>query len=188
MQDSNKTRCTWCLKDELYMDYHDNEWGIPSHDDQHLFEHLVLETFQAGLSWHTILKRRENFRAAFDQFDARKIAAYGQDRFNELMQDEGIIRNKAKINATIKNASAFLAVVQEWGSFANYIWHFTNNQTIVKRPESIKEYKASDELSKRVSLDMKKRGFAFVGEVGIYAFLQAVGVINEHMAGCYKNH
>ncbi len=186
MEEDDKKRCNWCMKDQLYRDYHDFEWGEPSHDDQHLFEHLVLETFQAGLSWHTILKRREQFRMAFDGFEPTIIAGYDENKQNELMQNEGIIRNKAKIKATVGNARAFLLVQKEWGSFDNYLWHFTDNKIITKKPTGMGDYVAQNELSILVSKDMKKRGFSFVGPVGIYAYLQAVGVINEHMAYCYK--
>ena len=186
MEADDKKRCHWCMKDQLYRDYHDYEWGEPSHDDQHLFEHLVLETFQAGLSWHTILKRRDQFRMAFDGFDPKLIAAYDENKQNELLQNQGIIRNKAKIKATISNAKAFLQVQKEFGSFDNYLWQFTNHNIIVKRPNRMGDYEAQNELSAIVSKDMKKRGFSFVGPVGIYAYLQAVGVINEHMDYCFK--
>lgn len=186
MEEDNKKRCHWCLKDQLYRDYHDFEWGEPSHDDQHLFEHLVLETFQAGLSWHTILKKREHFRMAFDGFNPVIIAAYNEDKQEELLQNEGIIRNKLKIKATIQNAKAFLQTQKEFGSFDNYLWQFTDNKIIIKRPHGMEDFIAQNELSVQISKDMKKRGFTFVGPVGIYAFLQAVGVINEHTSYCFK--
>jgi DNA-3-methyladenine glycosylase I len=186
MEKKEKVRCGWCLKDDLYMYYHDNEWGQPSHDDLHLFEHLVLETFQAGLSWHTILKRRHHFHAAFEGFDPQKISGYGDLKFQELMNNEGIIRNKAKINATINNAKRFLEVQKEFGSFDKYVWQFVGNKPIVKRPANMKDYEPTSTESLAMSKDMKKRGFSFVGPTGCYAFMQAVGMIDEHMKDCWR--
>lgn len=186
MQNPELPRCTWCLKDELYMRYHDEEWGIPMQDDRHLFEHLVLETFQAGLSWHTILKRRENFRMAFDNFDPQIISGYDEQKRQALMNDSGIIRNRAKIDATIKNAGLFLKIQKEFGSFYQYLQPFTKGVEKVHRPVQMTDYKAESELSRMISKDLKKRGFSFTGPTGMHAFLQAVGVLDEHMAHCYK--
>lgn len=186
MQNTDKPRCSWCLKDELYMRYHDEEWGIPMHDDRHLFEHLVLETFQAGLSWHTILKRRENFRMAFDNFDPQVISGYDESKKNALMQDAGIIRNRAKIEASVKNAGLFLKIQREFGSFHQYLQQFTGGEIKVYRPMEMRDYRAESEWSKTLSKDLKKRGFSFTGPTGMHAFLQAVGMLDEHMAHCYK--
>lgn len=181
----NKVRCGWCEKDDLYRNYHDNEWGNPVYDDETLFEFLVLETFQAGLSWHTILKRRENFRKAFDQFDYEKIALYDEDKVQELLQDAGIIRNKLKVRGTVSNAIAFLEVQKEFGSFSKYIWEFTNGKPIDNKPKTLKEVAAVTEISDKLSKDMKKRGFKFVGSTIVYAHMQATGMVNDHVADCW---
>ncbi len=186
MELKEKPRCTWCLKDELYMSYHDQEWGVPSHDDRHLFEHLILETFQAGLSWYTILRKREHFRKVMDAFNPLVMAEYGEDKINQLMNDPGIIRNKAKILASIQNAKAFLRIVEKEGSFDQYIWSFTEGKTLIYRPGDMKLYPSQSPLSKTISADLKKRGFSFTGPVGIHAYLQAVGILDEHMAHCWK--
>lgn len=181
-----KVRCGWCEKDDLYRNYHDQEWGNPVYDDATLFEFLILETFQAGLSWHTILKKRENFRVAFDRFDYVKIAGYAEDKVQELLQDAGIIRNQLKIRATISNAQAFMQVQGEFGSFSNYIWQFTGGQPIVNHWQTLKEIPATTPLSDAVSKDLKKRGFKFVGTTVVYAHLQATGMVNDHLLSCWK--
>lgn len=180
------TRCTWCGTDETYVDYHDNEWGNPQHDDQKLFEAIILDGFQAGLSWITILKRRENFRAAFDNFDAKKIANYNESDINRLLNDSGIIRNKQKINAAVTNAKVFLAVQQEFGTFDNYIWQFTNHITIINHWQNNSEIPTESTESRNMSKNMKKRGFKFCGPVICYAFMQATGMINDHLTSCFK--
>jgi len=179
-------RCPWPSNDDLMIRYHDEEWGVPLHDDRKLFEFLVLDAFQAGLSWKTILHRRENFRKAFDNFDPYKIADYDESDFNRLMNDAGIIRNKAKINGTIKNARAFLLVVKEFGSFDKYIWRFTNYQTIVNHWNDNSQVPASTKESDAMSKDMKKRGFAFCGSTICYAFMQAAGLVNDHLTSCFR--
>ena len=181
-----KIRCAWCGTDPLYMEYHDTEWGVPVYDDDKLFEFLILETFQAGLSWITILRKRENFRKAFDNFDYKKIANYGESRFNELIQDAGIIRNKLKIKATISNAQAFMEVQKEFGSFSKYIWNFTNGNPIKNNHQSLVDIPATTELSDTISKDLKKRGFKFVGPTVIYAHLQATGMVNDHVQDCFR--
>lgn len=181
-----KTRCRWAATDELLKKYHDEEWGVPLHDDGKLFEFLILEGAQAGLSWLTVLKKRENYRRAFDAFDAEKIALYDEKRVGQLMQDEGIIRNRMKIEAAIQNARAFLKVRQEWGSFDAYIWRFTGGkpkQNCWRIPEEVPDKTAeSDAMSK----DLARRGFKFVGSTICYAFMQAVGMINDHTADCFR--
>ena len=184
----NKVRCGWCEKDDLYKEYHDFEWGNPVYDDETLFEFLVLETFQAGLSWYTILKKRENFRKAFDQFDYEKIALYNEDKVQELLQDAGIIRNKLKVRGTISNAIAFLEVQQEFGSFSKYIWEFTSGKPIDNNPKTLKDVPAVTEISDKLSKDLKKRGFKFVGSTVVYAHMQATGMVNDHVADCWTRH
>ena len=182
----NKIRCNWCGNDPLYMEYHDTEWGVPVYDDAKLFEFLILETFQAGLSWITILRKRENFREAFDNFNYKKIATYNENKFDELIQNAGIIRNKLKIKATISNAIAFMEVQKEFGSFSNYIWKFTNGKPIKNKPTSLKDVPATTELSDIISKDLKKRGFKFVGSTVVYAHMQATGMVNDHEVGCFR--
>ena len=181
-----KIRCAWCGTDPLYMEYHDTEWGVPVYSDEKLFEFLILETFQAGLSWITILRKRENFRKAFDKFDYKKIACYGENKYNNLLQDAGIIRNKLKIRATISNAQAFMEVQKEFGSFSNYIWGFTNGKPIRNNNKSLMEVPATTELSDLISKDLKKRGFKFVGSTVIYAHMQATGMVNDHTIECFR--
>ncbi|MCG7501961.1 MULTISPECIES: DNA-3-methyladenine glycosylase I [Tenacibaculum] len=183
-----KKRCFWVSNDPLYIEYHDNEWGVPVYDDDKLFEFLILETFQAGLSWITVLKKRENFRKAFDNFDYKKIAKYSEDKYEELLQDAGIIRNKLKIKATITNAQAFMKVQEEFGTFSKYIWAFTNGQPIVNKFEKREEVPATTELSDAISKDLKKRGFKFVGSTVIYAHMQATGMVNDHTTDCFRYH
>lgn len=182
---NTKIRCSWCEKDDLYRDYHDNEWGKPVYDDDKLFEFLVLETFQAGLSWYTILKKRENFKVAFDNFDYKKIANYSEEKVQELLLDAGIIRNKLKVRGTILNAIAFMEVQKEFGSFSNYIWNFTGGKPIENNRKSLKEVPATTPLSDEISKDLKKRGFKFVGSTVVYANMQATGMVNDHVADCW---
>ncbi|NVK10201.1 MAG: DNA-3-methyladenine glycosylase I [Tenacibaculum sp.] len=183
-----KKRCFWVSDDPLYIEYHDNEWGVPVYDDDKLFEFLMLETFQAGLSWITILKKRENFRKAFDNFDYKKIAKYSEDKYEELLQDAGIIRNKLKIKATITNAQLFIKVQEEFGSFSKYIWDFTNGKPIINKFKKREEVPATTELSDAISKDLKKRGFKFVGSTVIYAHMQATGMVNDHTTDCFRYH
>ena len=182
----NKTRCSWCGNDPLYVEYHDTEWGVPVNDDDKLFEFLILETFQAGLSWITILRKRENFRKAFDDFNYKKITNYNEAKFDELIQDAGIIRNKLKIKATISNAVAFMEVQKEFGSFSKYIWNFTNGKPIKNSWKDLNGVPATTELSDVISKDLKKRGFKFVGSTVIYAHMQATGMINDHVKDCFR--
>lgn len=181
------SRCGWVTNDALYIEYHDNEWGVPEYSDDRLFEFLVLETFQAGLSWLTILKKRENFRRAFDNFDYRKIADYSDAKVEELLTDKSIIRNRRKILATIANAKAFIEVQQEFGSFSHYIWGFVNHQPIQNAWKSQKEVPANTPLSDKISKDLKKRGFQFVGTTVIYAHMQATGMVNDHLVDCFRH-
>ncbi|MEM1259791.1 MAG: DNA-3-methyladenine glycosylase I [Bacteroidota bacterium] len=181
-----KHRCGWCVGDSLYEAYHDKEWGVPVKDDATLFEFLILETFQAGLSWITILRKRENFRKAFDHFDYRKIAEYDQTKINSLLQDSGIVRNKLKINATVSNAKAFIQVQKEYGSFSKYIWGFVNGRPIKNAFKDYKDAPAKTELSDTISKDLKKRGFKFVGSTVIYAHMQATGMVNDHETTCFR--
>ncbi len=180
-----KTRCGWSLKDQLYKDYHDHEWGIPNHDDTHLFEMLNLEGAQAGLSWYTVLTKRENYRKAFDQWDAVKISKYSEKKIEKLLQDPGIIRNKLKINAVVSNAKAFLAVQKEFGSFDQYIWQFVGHQPIVNHFQDMKEVPAKTAVSDAMSKDLLKRGFKFVGSTICYAYMQATGMVNDHVMSCW---
>lgn len=178
-------RCDWCLGDELYIKYHDEEWGRPVHDDITLFEFIILEGAQAGLSWITILKRRENYRIAFDNFDPNIVANYDEDKINELMNNKGIIRNKRKIHSAVANAKAFLEIEREFGSFDKYIWSFTDGKTIKNEFKELSEVPAKTELSEKISKALKKRGFNFVGPTIIYSYLQAVGIINDHLVDCH---
>jgi DNA-3-methyladenine glycosylase I len=178
-------RCTW-PSDDLSIRYHDEEWGLPAHDDRILFEFLILEGAQAGLSWDTILKKRENYRVAFDGFDPKKITAYKSRKFQSLMQDAGIIRNRLKIVATIQNAKAFLEVQKEFGSFDAYIWQFVGNHPMVNSRRAAKQVPASTAQSDAMSKDLKKRGFSFVGTTICYAFMQAVGMVNDHLITCFR--
>jgi DNA-3-methyladenine glycosylase I len=183
---NNKIRCPWPSTDELMIRYHDDEWGVPVHDDRKLFEFLVLDAFQAGLSWKTILHRREGFRKAFDNFDPYKIAKYDEADYQRLLNDAGIIRNRAKISGTMKNAKAFVQVVEEFGSFDKYIWQFTGYKTIQNKWKANGEVPAFTAESDAMSKDMKKRGFAFCGTTICYAFMQAAGMVNDHLADCFR--
>ena len=178
-------RCAWCEKDDLYRNYHDEEWGKPIYDDETIFEFLILESFQAGLSWYTILSKRENFRAAFDDFDYQKIAQYSDEKVEELIQNAGIIRNRLKILATINNAQKFMEVQKEFSSFSKYIWGFVNHQPIINRPKTLKEVPATTEISDALAKDLKKRGFKFMGATVVYAHMQATGMVNDHVEDCW---
>jgi DNA-3-methyladenine glycosylase I len=180
-----KQRCAWCEKDDLYRNYHDNEWGKPVYDDATIFEFLILETFQAGLSWYTVLAKRENFRKAFDNFDLKKIANYSEDKMAELAEDTGIIRNKLKIKATVTNAQAFIKVQEEFGTFSKYIWEFVDGKPIDNQPKTLSEVKATTPISDTLSKDLKKRGFKFVGSTVMYAHMQATGMVNDHVVDCH---
>ena len=181
-----KKRCQWVSNDELYIKYHDEEWGVPVFDDEVLFEFLVLESFQAGLSWITILKKQENFRKAFDNFDYNKIALYTDDKFEELIQNPGIVRNKLKVKAAINNAQQFLKIQKEFGSFSNYFWGFVDGKPIKNSFKTIAEVPAKTALSDTISKDLKKRGFKFLGSTTIYAYMQAVGMVNDHTTDCFR--
>lgn len=180
-----KRRCTWAGDDPTYVDYHDNEWGRPTHDDRMLFELLVLEGAQAGLSWITILRKREAYREAFDGFDPGAVACYGEAKVEELMANEGIVRNRLKINAAITNAKLFLDVVDEFGSFDAFIWGYVDGEPIVNRWKAQEDVPATTPLSDRISKDLKKRGFKFVGSTIVYAYLQSIGMVNDHVADCF---
>ena len=182
-----RKRCTWSGNDELMIKYHDNEWGNPCHDDNKLFEYFLLDTFQAGLSWRTILHKRQNFRKAFDNFNAEKISKYDGKDVERLMNDSGIIRNKLKILGTIINAQKFLELQKEFGSFEKYIWQFTEHKTINNKISDIKKIGATSKESDEMSNDMKKMGFKFVGSTICYAFMQGVGIVNDHIVECFKH-
>ena len=181
-----KNRCSWCGNDPLYIRYHDEEWGVPLYEDQVLFECLILETFQAGLSWITILKKRKNFRDAFDRFDYCKIATYDKKKIESLLQNSGIIRNKLKILSAISNAKYFLKIQNEFGSFRKYIWGFVNENPVKNNFKTTSEYPVKTSLSERISKDLKNRGFKFVGATVVYAFMQAIGIVNDHVESCFR--
>ena len=181
-----KKRCFWVTESKLYQEYHDHEWGEPVYDDETLFEFLFLETFQAGLSWITILNKRENFRRAYDNFDYRLIANYDEDKFQELLQNEGIVRNRLKIRAATTNAKLFMEIQKEFGSFSKFIWDYVRGKPIINQFKNRDEVPATTELSDRISKDLKKRGFKFVGSTIIYAFMQATGMVNDHTIDCFK--
>lgn len=183
---NSPNKCQWCIGDPLYEAYHDQEWGVPLSEEQRLFEFLTLETFQAGLSWITILRKREHFRAAFDQFDYTKIARYGPEKVAALLQDKGIVRNRLKIAAAITNAHAFMKVQEAEGSFAAYIWKFTQNRPVQNAFVSQEEIPATTPLATTISKDLKQRGFRFVGPTVVYAHLQATGVVNDHETSCFR--
>lgn len=184
--EQSRSRCEWAGTDPLYVAYHDTEWGVPVYDDAALFEFLILETFQAGLSWITVLRKRENFRKAFDNFDYKKVALYDEKKQEKLLQDAGIIRNRLKIKATITNAIAFIAIQKEFGSFSDYIWGFVENKPIQNKWKSMQELPANTSLSDMISKDLKKRGFKFVGSTVIYAHMQATGMVNDHTTDCFR--
>lgn len=178
-------RCDWA-KNDLAIHYHDTEWGVPLHDDQRLFEFLILEGAQAGLSWDTILRKRENYRLAFDNFDAEKIARYDEAKCAELLTNEGIIRNRLKIASAVRNAKSYLEIKEEFGSFDKYIWQFVNDKPIINAWENINQVPASTSISDAMSKDLKKRGFNFVGSTIMYAFMQATGMVNDHLVSCFR--
>ncbi|HOK48636.1 MAG TPA: DNA-3-methyladenine glycosylase I [Sedimentibacter sp.] len=179
-------RCPWCLGNELYIKYHDEEWGVPVHDDRKHFEFLILEGVQAGLSWLTVLKKRENYRKAYDDFDVKKVSEYDEAKIEELMNNPGLIRNRRKIEASINNAKKFLEVQKEFGSFDNFIWSFVDNKVVKNQWKDLSEIPATSELSDKISKELKKRGFKFVGSTIIYAHLQAIGLINDHLVTCFR--
>lgn len=180
-------RCGWCGDDDLYMRYHDEEWGVPLRDDRALFEFLVLEGAQAGLAWITVLRKREGYRAAFDNFDPDKVARYSDRRLNQLLENPRIIRNRLKVFSARRNARAFLTVQEEWGSFANYIWRFVDGEPIQNRWRSLSDVPATSPLSDRISKDLKGRGFTFVGSTIVYAHMQATGMVNDHLVDCFRH-
>lgn len=182
-----QTRCDWVGEDPLMISYHDKEWGVPVHDDKKLFEFLILEGAQAGLSWKTVLSKRENYAKAFDSFNPKKIAKYDAKKIQSLLADSGIIRNKLKIAATIQNAKAFLKITREFGSFDKYIWRFVNYKTITHSLHDLSEYPAKTEESEAMSKDLLKRNFKFVGPTICYAFMQAVGMVNDHQQKCFRS-
>ena len=182
-----KQRCPWPSDDKLMIKYHDKEWGVPLHNDKKLFEFLILEGFQAGLSWRTILHKRENFRKAFDNFDYNKVAKYNNRKINSLLKDAGIIRNKLKIVGSITNAKEFIKVRKEFGTFDKYIWSFVNGKPIQNNIKSLKELPAKTKLSDQISEDLRKRGFKFVGSTIVYAHMQATGMVNDHVVDCFKH-
>ncbi len=186
MMNNTKIRCSWCKQSELYQRYHDEEWGVPVYDDDQLFEMLILEGAQAGLSWITILNKRENYRKAFDQFNAKKIARYTDKRREKLLQNAGIVRNKLKVNAAIVNAQLFLQLQKESGSFSDYLWQFVDGKPIKNAFASLDEVPATTPESDAMSKDLKKRGFKFVGSTICYAFMQAVGMVNDHVTDCFR--
>ena len=181
-----KTRCDWGTTSPLYINYHDNEWGVPVHDDRKLFEFLILEGAQAGLSWETVLKKRENYRKAFSNFDPVKISRYGDKKIEALLGNKGIIRNRLKITSAINNAKRFLEVQKEFGTFDTYIWQFVDGRPIINRYKSIRELPATTEVSDAMSKDLKQRGFKFVGPTICYAHMQATGMVNDHVVGCFR--
>ncbi|PHR97246.1 MAG: DNA-3-methyladenine glycosylase I [Leeuwenhoekiella sp.] len=182
----NKHRCGWCAGDALYEAYHDTEWGVPIYDDATIFEFLILETFQAGLSWITILRKRENFREALDDFDYKKIANYGEEKLEELLNNPGIIRNKLKVYATVSNAKAFMKIQEEFGSFSKYIWSFVDHKPIQNQVQYYKEAPATTSISDDLAKDLKKRGFKFTGSTVVYAHMQATGMVNDHEVNCFR--
>ena len=180
-------RCKWCENDPLYIEYHDTEWGVPVYDDAKIFEFLLLETFQAGLSWITILKKRENFKIAFDNFDYKKIAHYSDEKLEEFRNDSGIIRNKLKIKAAKTNAIAFIEIQKEFGTFSKYLWDFVGGKPIKNHFKRISELPSNTPLSDKISSDLKNRGFKFVGSTIVYAHMQAMGMVNDHTIDCFRN-
>ncbi|MBC7439806.1 MAG: DNA-3-methyladenine glycosylase I [Flavobacterium sp.] len=182
-----KQRCGWCNSSELYQNYHDQEWGDPIFDDAKLFEFLLLETFQAGLSWITILNKRENFRVAFDDFDYQKIANYNEDKIQGLLQNAAIVRNQLKIRAAVINAQQFICIQNEFKSFSSYIWKFFDGKPIINAPKTLKDVAATTPFSDKISKDLKKRGFKFVGSTVVYALMQATGMVNDHVEDCWKS-
>ncbi|HAK46725.1 MAG TPA: DNA-3-methyladenine glycosylase I [Spirochaeta sp.] len=181
-----RNRCDWCGDDPLYMKYHDEDWGVPVHDERLHFEMLTLEGAQAGLSWLTILRRRENYRKAFDNFDVKKVAAYDEEKILSLLKNPGIIRNKLKVRSTVSNARVFIEVQEEFGSFDKYIWKFTGGKTIVHRFKTMSELPVTSPESDAMSKDLKKRGFKFCGSTICYAHMQSIGIVNDHLTSCFR--
>ncbi|MFX1558369.1 MAG: DNA-3-methyladenine glycosylase I [Promethearchaeota archaeon] len=179
-------RCEWANYNAQMKEYHDKEWGVPEHDDINLFEFLILEGMQAGLSWNTILNKRENFREAFDNFDYNKIAQYQENKIEKLLENKGIIRNRLKLNSVVTNAKAFIKIIEEFGSFDKYLWDFVNNKPIHSAWNTLSELPSNTELSDKISQDLKKKGFKFIGSTIIYAFMQAVGIVNDHVVNCFR--
>jgi DNA-3-methyladenine glycosylase I len=184
--ENNHKRCPWCEGDAFYEQYHDKEWGVPIFDDLKLFEFLTLETFQAGLSWITILRKREHFRKAFDQFDYEKVARYGDEKINALLNNQGIIRNKQKIKAAVNNAQRFIGIRQEHGTFSQYIWDFVRGKPLQNSFKTLEEIPTKTALSERISKDLKQNGFQFVGPTVVYAHMQATGMVNDHLLDCFR--
>ncbi len=183
---TGKQRCPWANSPAIYAEYHDNEWGVPNHDDVKLFEFLVLEGAQAGLSWLTILKKRENYRNAYEGFDPGKVAGFDEAKINSLLKNPGIVRNKLKIRSSVNNAIRYLDIQKEYGSFSDYLWSFTNHTPTINEWSDLRQVPARTELSDKISKDLKKRGFSFVGSTIIYSLLQAVGVVNDHLTSCFR--
>lgn len=183
----DKNRCEWSVNNELEKSYHDTEWGVPLHNDQLLFEFLILEGAQAGLSWHTILKKRDTYKLAYDNFDPYLVANYTNNKIENLLLNPGIVRNKLKVKASVVNAKCFLKIVEEFGSFDSYIWGFVNNKPIINHWKTKKEVPNETELSMRISSDLKKRGFKFVGSTICYAYMQAIGMVNDHTIDCFRH-
>lgn len=188
VNEEHKTRCPWCMKDDLYRDYHDQEWGKPSKDDHHLFEMMILESFQAGLSWYTILKKRGAFREAFSGFDVNKVAGFDERKKAELMENAGIIRNRLKIEAAVSNAKLFIEIQKSHGSFANYLWSFTDGKVIDHQPKTMGDLPSKTEISDAMAKDLKKRGFKFMGSTVCYAKMQSVGMVNDHLTTCFTRN
>jgi DNA-3-methyladenine glycosylase I len=186
MPSVEKVRCTWCGTEPLYVDYHDLEWGVPVHDDRKLFEMLILEGAQAGLSWITILKKRQNYKAAFDDFDPVVISEYGDTKISKLLQDPGIVRNRLKIASAVQNARAFLQVQEQFGAFDSYIWRFVNHTPIKNAWSSLREIPAKTAKAENMSMELRKLGFKFVGPTICYAFMQSVGLVNDHVVDCFR--
>ncbi len=183
----DRTRCPWPGRDPQYLDYHDREWGVPLRDDRKLFELLVLESAQAGLSWITILRRREGYRRAFEGFDPQVVARYGEARIASLLEDPGIIRNRKKVESAVSNAQAFLGIQEAFGSFSSYLWGFVDGKTVVNNWKEMGSVPAKAPLSETISRDMKSRGFSFFGPVACYAFLQSAGLVNDHLVSCFRH-
>jgi len=179
-------RCPWCLVDPIYIKYHDEEWGVPVHDDRKHFEFLILESFQAGLSWLTILKKRENFRRAYSGFDPHMVSQYDEEKIRELLENKGIVRNRKKIEASIHNAKKFIEIQKEFGSFDEYIWRFVNYKPIINSWEKVEDIPSRTELSDIISEDLKRRGFVFIGSTIVYSYMQAVGLVNDHLVSCFR--
>lgn len=182
----SKNRCPWCGDKDFYVDYHDKEWGLPVYDDRTLFEFLILEGAQAGLSWSTILQRRDGYRKAFDNFDVKKVAKYDEDKIQKLLVDERIIRNRLKIRASVQNAKVFIELQKEFGSFSNYIWGFVGGKPLQNKVKTMKDVPVSTDISDKISKDLKKRGMNFVGSTIMYSFMQAVGMVNDHLDECFR--